>query len=139
MSTYRTDEPEFVVQWTDHTDGRRYLSIVPQFAMADLTADDRETYIRLWDALEPTPSRPGALLLVEPFDQLVDPGETVAMDVFVGRLREFADGRLAAARKLRSSMIEAFGPTMRSLAEACQPLADWRRETVETFVDGEGE
>ena len=114
----------FVVKWTDHTDGRRYLALVPQFTLAELDRDGRRAYIGLWEILEPTPARPGAPILSQPFDELVEPGETVTMQEFGERVHDRTMEVMEQTNAALATVARTFGPAVRDLVKACEPLVD---------------
>ena len=117
------DGREMLVQWTD-VRGRRVLTLVPQFDLSDLDEGEQRLYWGLRDMLEPTQARENALVLGDPFNTLVEPGETVTLREFTRRVHEQA---VEFAEKLNSamgSMAELLAPAINDLAEALEPLSN---------------
>ena len=107
--------------------------LVPQFQPSDLDDDQREVYDGLREAAPR--DHAGAIALNEVGATQFEAGETVTLEATVRRYMFGASEVAEAARAFQADLEAALTPVVIDLAEACQPLIEWRRSVVETMTE----
>ena len=122
------DEPTFRVE---SEQGRKIL--VPQFQPSDLDDEQREVY----DALREAAPRhqAGAIAVNEIAATQFEVDETVTLEEAVRRYMSGAREAAEAFRAFRADVLEILAPAASDLAEACQPLVEWRQDVVESMAE----
>ena len=111
--------------------GRKILG--PQFQPSDLDDDQREVYDGLREAAPR--DRAGAIAVNELAAAQFEAGETVTLKAAVRRYTFGAREAVEAARAFQANLAETLAPVVSDLAEACQPLVEWRRSVAEDIAE----
>jgi len=125
-------EPTFTVQeigsGLDTT-----IALVPQFQPSNLDDGQREVY----DALRKAGPRhhAGAIAVNELAAAQFEAGETVTLEETTRRYKVGAREAAEAFQAFRADALGIFAPVVGDLAEACQPLVEWRQDVAEGMAE----
>lgn len=107
--------------------------LVPQFQPSDLSDDQREVY----DGLRKAAPRghAGAIAVNELAATQFEAGETVTLEAAARRYTLGAREAVEAFREFQANLAETLAPVVSDLAEACQPLVEWRQDMAESMAE----
>jgi hypothetical protein len=107
--------------------------LLPQFQPGDLSDDHRKVY----DGLRAAAPRDhaGAIAVNKAVAPRFEAGETVTLEAAVRRYVSGAREAVEAFRAFQADLKETLAPVVSDLAEACQPLVEWRQDMAENFND----
>ena len=120
-------EPTFRV---DTEQGEKIL--IPQFQPSDLSDDQREVYDGLREAAPR--DHAGAIAVNELAATQFEVGETVTLRAAVRRCTFAASEAAEAFRAFQADLEAVLAPVVSDLAEACQPLVEWRQDMAEDIA-----
>ena len=127
MEMKMTDtEPTFRVE----TEQDRKI-LVPQFQPGDLSDEQREVYDGLREA--GPGHHAGAIAVTKIAAAQFKAGETVTLEETVRRYTFGASEAAEALRAFQADLEAALAPVANDLAEACQPLVEWRQDVAEAW------
>ena len=107
--------------------------LIPQFQPSDLDDDQREVYDGLREAAPR--HRAGVIVVNEIAATQFEAGETVALETAMRRYTFGASEAAEAFREFQADLAETLAPVATDLAEACQPLVEWRRSVAEEIAE----
>ena len=122
------DKPTFKVKIEQ---GEKIL--VPQFQPSDLSDDQRAVYDGLREAAPR--DQAGAIVVKEFAAPRFEGGETVTLSETTRRHVSDAREFFEALRSVRADLKATLPPVATDLAEAGQPLLEWRQDMVEDITE----
>jgi len=115
--------------------GRKIL--IPQFQPSDLDDDQRAVYDGLREAV--AEQYVGAIVVNEIAAPHFEAGETVTLEAAARRYAFGAREAVEAFRAFQADLKETLAPVVSDLAEACQPLVEWRQDMAESMAENFGD
>jgi hypothetical protein len=122
------NQPTFRVETEQ---GKKIL--LPEFQPSDLSDDQREVYDGLREAAPR--DHAGAIAVNELAATQFEAGETVTLEAAVRRYVSGAREAVEALRSVRANLKETLAPVVSDLAEARQPLVEWRQDVAESMAE----
>jgi hypothetical protein len=107
--------------------------LLPQFQPSDLNDDQREVYDGLREAAPR--GHAGAIVVNELAAAQFEAGETVTLEGAARRYVSGACGAVEAFREFQANVREMLAPVVSDLAEAGQPLVEWRQDMAEEIAE----